>query len=431
MSGYNNSLRYYKTYYEGIQWGKPKEDEGNKKQFEKTNKELCESKFPDQNALSFGYDLPDNHCITLSTVYPGLLLGSGISHGSNREGEFKLGFFFDHTSGLPVIPGSSVKGVLRSVFPLGLIHAAKKAKAEDVSRLNKKAELVTDYLKSLLKEITKEDWLAEDIGQFETWLFGNYESGQGSGAISGRVIFHDAIPISTDMVRLNGESTNRYLAPDFLTPHKEALKNPIPIQFLKVLPGVVFKFQFVLYPYNVEEKELLSAEQIRTLFEAILLQFGVGAKTNVGYGQFMSPDEYGRRFGTSTNTASRSESRSKGEGGVNKPSHSSEDKGQSRNTVKPLRHKPPTEALDISKLGNDEYYATVLPGKEDRKKQFGDVPRLQIIRKGKEEFLPFRAKDGNLTQYPIGTILKVKITPHLTNRQEILAFEVIDIIQQS
>ncbi|MDZ7743476.1 MAG: RAMP superfamily CRISPR-associated protein [Bacteroidota bacterium] len=28
----------------------------------------------------------------------------------------ELGFFFDHTTGLPMIPGSSVKGSLRSAF---------------------------------------------------------------------------------------------------------------------------------------------------------------------------------------------------------------------------------------------------------------------------------------------------------------------------
>ncbi|MEZ4966913.1 MAG: RAMP superfamily CRISPR-associated protein [Saprospiraceae bacterium] len=56
------------------------------------------------------------HSFRLKTTYPGLLIGSGYQHETGAEGELKLGFFFDHTSGLPVIPGSSVKGVLRSVF---------------------------------------------------------------------------------------------------------------------------------------------------------------------------------------------------------------------------------------------------------------------------------------------------------------------------
>jgi len=54
--------------------------------------------------------------IELTTVYPGLLIGSGYPHESSVIGELKLGFHFDYTTGLPVIPGSSIKGVLRDAF---------------------------------------------------------------------------------------------------------------------------------------------------------------------------------------------------------------------------------------------------------------------------------------------------------------------------
>ena len=57
--------------------------------------------------------------ILLNTTYPGLLIGSGYIHeigSTNIENELKLGFFFDHTTGLPIIPASSVKGLLRSAF---------------------------------------------------------------------------------------------------------------------------------------------------------------------------------------------------------------------------------------------------------------------------------------------------------------------------
>jgi len=74
----------------------------------------------------------------LTTIYPGLLIGAGYSHPALKEikksdrdevGDFQLGFFFDHTTGLPVIPGSSVKGVLKSVFP-------KKVSAIEMKNLN-------------------------------------------------------------------------------------------------------------------------------------------------------------------------------------------------------------------------------------------------------------------------------------------------------
>ena len=52
-----------------------------------------------------------------TTTYPGLLLGSGNAHElPSVEGQAVLGFHFDYTTGLPVIQGSSIKGVLRSAF---------------------------------------------------------------------------------------------------------------------------------------------------------------------------------------------------------------------------------------------------------------------------------------------------------------------------
>ena len=82
--------------------------------------------------------------------------------------------------------------------------------------------------------------------------------------------------------------------------------------------------------------------------------------------------------------------------------------------------------MDSNPLPAGEYYATVLQGREDKKKQFGDILRLQISPKVKEEFDPFRAKDGSLSKYEVGTILRVRITPHPTNRKSILSFEVIE-----
>lgn len=62
--------------------------------------------------------LKTNSSFTLLTTYPGFTTGTGMPHGiKNNEEDFKIGFYFDHTTGLPIIPGSSVKGVLRSVFP--------------------------------------------------------------------------------------------------------------------------------------------------------------------------------------------------------------------------------------------------------------------------------------------------------------------------
>lgn len=64
--------------------------------------------------------------VELTTSYPGLITGIGVSHQTTLKWmdkndqipEFKLGITFDYTTGLPIIPGSSIKGVLRSFFPV-------------------------------------------------------------------------------------------------------------------------------------------------------------------------------------------------------------------------------------------------------------------------------------------------------------------------
>lgn len=292
MSTYNNSLRFYKGYYKGIDWSKKSDDPDNARLFANRNKELADSTLPDrEDELPFSYSIPEGHCFDLETTYPGLLLGSGITHGSGLLGEIKLGFYLDHTTGLPVIPGSSVKGVLRSVWPLGFKHAATKEK-DDAQRkklLAEKAAWVAEYLQTKLKIIGPgQDWDSNAIEALEAWLFGNYEAGAKVGPMPGRTIFHDALPVSAARVRIKGAYTDQYLASDFITPHKHPLRNPVPIQFLKVLPGVVFRFQFNLMPYK-NDKHQLSVEAIRLLFKSILRDIGIGAKTNVGYGQFIEP----------------------------------------------------------------------------------------------------------------------------------------------
>lgn len=171
-----------------------------------------------------------NKSLKLKTTYPGLLLGSGYSHDTGLEGDFKLGFYFDYTTGLPIIPGSSIKGVLRSVFKY------------------------EDYIKELLG---KEGVVIKELEQ-EIFDYGD--------------IFYDA-EIETEGEKIFGE--------DYLCPHNEnPLKNPTPLKFLKVLPGITFKFQFEL------KDGLITPSEKNELFRKILLDIGVGAKTNVGYGQF-------------------------------------------------------------------------------------------------------------------------------------------------
>ncbi len=194
---------------------------------------------------------------TLETLYPGLITGVGITHETRAiEGEFKLGIHLDYTSGMPVVYGSTIKGVLKSYF---------KDYADTVEIENPKRDAY-----DLQKEIFDGCSRADDGGVEVAPESRTYKS------ISQykRDTFFDAVITEANR-------NNRIVDRDNLCPHGEnPLVNPIPITFLKVASGVKMQFRFKLHD------GIISAEKKMDLFKEIILDWGVGAKTNVGYGQF-------------------------------------------------------------------------------------------------------------------------------------------------
>lgn len=240
----------------------------------------------------------------LKTTYPGLLCGSGYAHDTGAMGDFKIGFFFDHTTGQPIIPGSSVKGICRSIFESDFdkelkkrvtgeksffavrfickefIERAEKSKDEDLKKL-------IVYFQSILStlpvsEINNReipDDFATSKKKLENIVFQMF----GKDKTKGNDIFFDAV------LDIAPNNSKPFLANDFITPHIDRehpelspFKNPNPIQFLKVRSEVPFEFRFKLTDFD----ELWTKEVKFEFFKQILLTLGIGAKTNVGYGQF-------------------------------------------------------------------------------------------------------------------------------------------------
>lgn len=211
---------------------------------------------------------PENilRTIELTTIYPGLVCGIGYEHEIGFANEFKLGFSFDNTSGLPYIPGSSIKGTIRSAF-------------KDIG-----------YLKSIIKEselavkLNLIDWRKLEKHIFEGFDYDNktqlntYQTD----------VFFDAFISSV-------KDNSYFISDDYITSHRQKdgsyspLLDPNPIRFLKVRSAVIFKFQFLLFDAISEGKVMFSGELKEYLFRQILLDIGIGAKTNVGYGQFEEP----------------------------------------------------------------------------------------------------------------------------------------------
>ncbi len=244
MSKANIGWLFYKKMYE-------KGD--NDSHIKSTLKKVLDAKGKDERFKA-------KHSFLMETVYPGLLIGSGYTHGLSSEEDVKLGFYFDHTTGLPLIQGSSIKGLLRSCFGLEFGNQKDAYKEQ-------KHELI----KELLQKELEVEALAKEI--FE----GIDPNTNKPKSIYERDIFYEARVVAY---------TCNLLDSDYITPHTDgALKNPNPIKFIKVSPEVSFEFNFDL------KDGLISADEKENLFIELLQIFGIGAKSNVGYGQFKEWDE--------------------------------------------------------------------------------------------------------------------------------------------
>ncbi|MBK9257715.1 MAG: type III-B CRISPR module RAMP protein Cmr6 [Saprospiraceae bacterium] len=217
-----------------------------------------------------------NNAFTLFTTYPGLLVGSGYAHSTKTKGDATIGFFFDHTLGLPVVPGSSVKGVLRSLFEIDVIEDKEYTGTKSLSIIQFIIDelMLVDENKELFVEL-RNSLNEKQLNDLKQEIFGDEDN-------DGQDVFFDSV--------IDFEKTPRgmFIGSDYITPHQpDLLKNPTPLQFLKVLPDIGFKFRF-----NLKDGSTLKAKQKMLIFHKILLTLGIGAKTNVGYGQLISEEMF-------------------------------------------------------------------------------------------------------------------------------------------
>lgn len=186
----------------------------------------------------------------MKVLYPGLITGVGLVHDSKGiEGGYNLGMHFDYTYGMPIIYGSTVKGVLKEYFKEFKKSSTKLSK-EQLEKLPEEEQLFEGKRKNDKNE-------TENIPIYE------------------RDVFFDAVIVSGP--KNNG--TGGFLEDDYITPHKDPLSNPTPIKMLKIAAGTIIEFRFKLNGSDEEKKAKLD------LFKEILTTVGIGAKTNVGYGQ--------------------------------------------------------------------------------------------------------------------------------------------------
>jgi CRISPR-associated protein Cmr6 len=163
-----------------------------------------------------------------------------ISRLVSRLGEphaLETGFMFHPLYGVPYLPGSGIKGAVRAV-------------------------------------------VRHQDPQLEQTLFGTQDE-------AGRVVFLDAFPRSCS------------LEVDYLTPHYKQYyragkkwptddQGPNPVPFLSVPAGVEWKFRAAVLPGRQSDPERLEdlVRQLQSALRTTLVERGLGAKRNAGYGVF-------------------------------------------------------------------------------------------------------------------------------------------------
>lgn len=189
-----------------------------------------------------------------------IVLGMGLAH----PGE--TGFLFDRLTGVPYLPASSVKGLARSA-------------ATHVCR----GELEH-------KEVEPGFW-AENLER----LFGPADVALSSR--KGEAVFHDAFPRTVPELR--GDILNPHYPADTLPAD---WLNPIPIHFLSIEPGCVFRL-FVNfrtprdgYPSRSFDRDF---KQLRSLLKLAFDDLGAGGKTSSGYG-YLAHESTNARDGESS-----------------------------------------------------------------------------------------------------------------------------------
>ena len=175
---------------------------------------------------------------------------------------FEVGLYIHPYFNVPYIPASSIKGAIRNAYYYYLVNHENENRDKADDECNR--------------------------------LFGDSN-------FAGLVGFTDAFPIQ--------EGENGYiLYPDIINPHYKDAKNemevePKPIIFLTVAPGTIFKFYMYIIKEGEKEKRKIEIgakkdlaakpipdmEKLGKLDLALLygLSMGIGAKTALGYSQFV------------------------------------------------------------------------------------------------------------------------------------------------
>jgi len=220
-----------------------------------------------------------------------LVVGLGAGH------VLETSLTLHHIFGIPYIPGSALKGVVRMVNFWEIVEKLNKKSDEDIEKLQK--QLYEDEISNS----DKNDFDKKDILKHKL-LFGTQK-------FKALLVFLDAYP--------EVQNNQQIFEVDVMTPHYQGYytknqvpgdwENPNPIPFLTVKKGIIFCFNVLFDKFRAERlltlkddefpnqakgiiKEWFNdnfseiSQDVKKWIEKALTESGVGAKTRLGYGIF-------------------------------------------------------------------------------------------------------------------------------------------------
>lgn len=175
--------------------------------------------------------------------------------GLGSEHPMETGMILDRNIGVPYIPASSIKGVLRLACAINLAESNAEYK---------KSGIVPDDDKNLVK------------------YFGSM-SQEADKQSRGQLMFLDAYP--KDKISLKMDIMNPHFRKYYSGENKQPVEteSPNPIKFLTVAEATTFIFRCAFIPLKGDSCD---ENEVRKMFGTAFEKVGFGGKTAIGYGRF-------------------------------------------------------------------------------------------------------------------------------------------------
>lgn len=229
-----------------------------------------------------------------------VLLSSPFVTGLGIDHPTETNLLLDRNTGVPYIPASSQKGVMRLAAALNFLRDEEGEWLPE-NELPKDVKLLQDK---------KCGGLCLQAPESLKTLFGFQLEKKGKDGCAGHLIVLDSYPVKQPQ-----------LAEDILNPHFPEYyqdeggkrgptedQNPIPVKFLVVKHGCEFVFRLLLRPLFSDFRfhDRMGMRRIADRAVRAALQWeGLGAKTSLGYGRFVILDKNKERITKDTDNQKR------------------------------------------------------------------------------------------------------------------------------